>query len=109
MSTVTPGKHAALRYTAMRVGIFALCFLVLWLLALVGVIGVEGATGVLLLLAIAGVLSAPISYVVLSRQRDAMSEEIVAKVAETKRKLAENRSMEDEAPAAAPPRGEPAQ
>ncbi|KRV50950.1 hypothetical protein AQ490_13165 [Wenjunlia vitaminophila] len=81
----------------MRLGIFVLCFLVVWLLAYVEVIEVNGAEGTVLLIGVAALLSAPISYVVLSRQRDAMSEEIVDKVTQTKRRLAEDRTREDAA------------
>jgi mannitol-specific phosphotransferase system IIBC component len=90
-------SHAALRYTSLRLAVFLACFLVVWLLALVRVIPVAGSLGVVFLLALAAVLSAPISYVVLSKQRDAMSEQIVSRVERTKRKLAENRSQEDAA------------
>jgi hypothetical protein len=69
--------HATLRYTSMRVTVFLGCFLVLWLLALARVIPVTGASGAVLLLGIAAVVSAPVSYVLLSKQRDAMSAQIV--------------------------------
>lgn len=96
-ATNTSKTHAALRYTAMRLGVFAVCFGVVWLLAIVRVIPVTGGLGALFLLALAAVVSAPISYVLLSKQRDAMSEQLVDKVVRTKRQLAENRSMEDSA------------
>lgn len=99
MSTATssPKTRAALRYTALRLGVFLVCFGVVWLLGYLRVIPVAGATGVVFLLALAAVVSAPVSYVVLSRQRDAMSEQIVAKVESAKQRLAENRSQEDAA------------
>lgn len=100
-ATSTTRTHAALRYTAMRLGVFAGCFGVVWLLAYVRVIPVTGATGVVFLLALAAVVSAPVSYVVLSRQRDAMSEQIVGKVEETRQRLADNRTQEDAADDAA--------
>ena len=40
-------------------------------------------------------LSAPLSFVLLRKQRDAMSEQIVAKVDRAKDRLAANRSQED--------------
>jgi Protein of unknown function (DUF4229) len=104
-TTVTTGttttRHATLRYTSMRLSIFAACFLVLWLVAMTGVVKVKGAEGVVLLFGVAALLSAPISYVVLNRQRDAMSAEIVQKVEQTRQRLAENRSQEDAADDAA--------
>ncbi|WP_370092679.1 DUF4229 domain-containing protein [Streptacidiphilus sp. MAP12-20] len=70
-------SHATLRYSAMRASLFLACFLVALVLARAGVLPVTaGASGVFLLLIIAGVVSAPISYVVLSKQRDAVSQQI---------------------------------
>jgi hypothetical protein len=61
----------------MRASIFLACFLVALVLGRLGVLPVTaGASGVFLLLIIAGIVSAPISYVVLNKQRDAMSEQI---------------------------------
>jgi Protein of unknown function (DUF4229) len=104
-TTVTTGtthtRHATLRYTSMRVSVFAACVLVLWLIAMTGVVKVRGTEGVVLLFGVAALISAPISYVVLNRQRDAMSAEIVGKVEQTRQRLAENRSQEDEADDAA--------
>jgi hypothetical protein len=73
-------SHATLRYTSMRFTVFLGCFLVLWLLALAHVIPVAGSMGAVFLLLIAAVISAPISYVLLSKQRDAMSAQIVSVV-----------------------------
>lgn len=89
--------HPALRYTALRIGIFLACLLVLWLLAYARVLPVAGATGAVLLLALAALISAPISYVLLSGERDAMSERIVNRVERAKRQIAESRSREDAA------------
>jgi hypothetical protein len=74
---VSTKSHATLRYSALRASIFVSCFVVALVLAKVGVLPVTaGPSGVFLLMIIAGVVSAPISYVVLSKQRDAMSEQI---------------------------------
>jgi hypothetical protein len=72
-----PTAHATLRYTSMRVTVFLGCFLVCWLLALAHIIPVAGASGAVFLLFIAAVVSAPLSFVLLSKQRDAMSAQIV--------------------------------
>jgi hypothetical protein len=77
-------RHATLRYTSMRVTIFLACFLVCWLLALAHIIPVAGASGAIFLLLIAAVVSAPISYVALNRQRNAMSEQITTGVQRVK-------------------------
>ncbi|WP_052433956.1 DUF4229 domain-containing protein [Streptacidiphilus melanogenes] len=88
---MTAKSHATLRYSAMRASIFLACFLLALVLAHVGVLPVTaGASGVFLLLIIAGVVSAPISFVVLSRQRDAMSEQITGGI---ERRRSDRRSM----------------
>ena len=63
----------------MRVSLFGLCFVVALACAHFGLLPVTaGASGVFLLLLLAGIVSAPLSYVLLSKQRDAMSEQITA-------------------------------
>lgn len=102
MSSKTTGttgttRHAALRYTAMRLGIFAACFVVIAALAYTGILpaGVGTSNGLWIAL-LSIVVSAPISYVVLRRQRDEMSEQITGGVERAKRKLEQNRGMEDD-------------
>lgn len=91
-------SHATLRYTAMRLGIFLGCAVLVAVLAYVGVLpeGI-GKSNPLWILLLAMVLSAPLSYVLLRKQRDAMSEQISGGVDRAKQKLAANRDMEDEA------------
>jgi hypothetical protein len=61
----------------MRVSLFGGVFIVGLVCAHFGLLPVTaGASGVFLLLALAGIVSAPLSYVVLSKQRDAMSAQI---------------------------------
>ncbi|MFI6421511.1 DUF4229 domain-containing protein [Streptomyces sp. NPDC050842] len=85
-----------LRYSLMRLGIFAGCFFALWGLVYVGVLprGL-GDSNLLWVLALAIVISAPLSFVLLRKQRDDMSVEIVEKVDRAKGRLASNRSQED--------------
>ena len=85
-----------LRYTLMRLGIFAGSFLALWGLVYVGVLprGL-GDSNLLWVLLLSIVISAPLSFVLLRKQRDAMSEQIVAKVDRAKDRLESNRSQED--------------
>ncbi|MFC7310011.1 DUF4229 domain-containing protein [Streptomyces monticola] len=80
----------------MRLGIFAGCFFAIWGLVYLGVLprGL-GESNLLWVLVLAIVISAPLSFVLLRKQRDEMSEQIVGKVDRAKTKLAENRSMED--------------
>lgn len=103
-------SHATLRYTTMRLGIFVGCLIVVGVLAQFGVIpsGI-GKSNPIWIVLVALVLSAPLSYVLLRKQRDAMSEQIVGGVGRAKERLAADRSQEDEvadeAPHPAPSRG----
>ncbi|MBP2582798.1 MULTISPECIES: DUF4229 domain-containing protein [unclassified Streptomyces] len=85
-----------LRYTLMRLGIFAGCFLALWGLVYIEVLprGL-GDSNLLWVLVLAIVISAPLSFVLLRKVRDEASAEVVAKVDRAKGRLAANRSQED--------------
>ncbi|MFD8977222.1 MULTISPECIES: DUF4229 domain-containing protein [Streptomyces] len=85
-----------LRYSLMRLGIFAGCFFALWGLVYVGVLprGL-GDSNLLWVLVLAIVVSAPLSFVLLRKVRDEASAEVVAKVDRAKGRLASNRSQED--------------
>ncbi|MEU8539680.1 DUF4229 domain-containing protein [Streptomyces sp. NPDC048717] len=87
-----------LRYTLMRLGIFAGSFAVLWGLVYARVLprGL-GDSNLLWVLVLSVVVSAPLSFVLLRKQRDAMSTEIVRKVDRAKSRLESNRSAEDAA------------
>ncbi|MCT2592108.1 DUF4229 domain-containing protein [Streptomyces sp. N2-109] len=89
-------SHAALRYTTMRLGIFVGCLVAVAGLAYVGILpeGV-GKSNPAWILLLALVVSAPLSFVLLRRQRDAMSAQVAGRVDRVKGKLADNRSMED--------------
>ncbi|MFE1548705.1 DUF4229 domain-containing protein [Streptomyces sp. NPDC058718] len=85
-----------LRYSLMRLGIFAGCFFALWGLVYVGVLprGL-GDSNLLWVLVLSIVVSAPLSFVLLRKVRDEASAEVVAKVDRAKGRLASNRSQED--------------
>ncbi|WP_234320405.1 DUF4229 domain-containing protein [Streptomyces sp. SBT349] len=90
-------SHPALRYTGMRFGVFAVCFVVIAALAYIGVLPESvGTANPLWLALLAIVVSAPISLVVLRAQRDAMSEQVAAGVDRAKERLNANRAMEDD-------------
>lgn len=91
-----------LRYTLMRLGIFAGCFLVVWGLVATGIVprGLGGSNYLWVAL-LALVVSAPLSFVLLRGERDRASEKIVARVDRAKANMEANRSMEDEADDAA--------
>ncbi|MFJ8012727.1 DUF4229 domain-containing protein [Streptomyces sp. NPDC096339] len=82
----------------MRLGIFVGCLVVVAGLVRVGAVpsGLGDSNPVWLVL-LALVLSAPLSFVLLRKQRDEMSVQISGRVAGAKQKLAENRSQEDAA------------
>ncbi|WP_326688706.1 MULTISPECIES: DUF4229 domain-containing protein [unclassified Streptomyces] len=94
MSTST--SHATLRYTTMRIGIFVGCLVLAGVLAHFGLIpaGIGDSNPVWVVL-VALIVSAPLSYVLLRKQREAMSEQIVDGVGKAKERLAANQSQED--------------
>ncbi|MFE2165075.1 DUF4229 domain-containing protein [Streptomyces sp. NPDC059447] len=86
----------------MRLGIFVGCLVVVAGLVRLGWVpsGLGDSNPVWLVL-LALVLSAPLSFVLLRKQRDEMSVQISGRVAGAKQKLADNRSQEDVADDAA--------
>ena len=88
-------SHATLRYTSMRATIFLACLLVALLLGHFGVIPVAGTTGYIFLVGLAALVSAPLSYVLLSKQRDEMSAQIVDKVTGMRSRTADRISAQN--------------
>ncbi|MGV9903417.1 DUF4229 domain-containing protein [Streptomyces sp. NPDC003388] len=85
-----------LRYSLMRLGVFAGCLVVVWGAVYSGIFPRGfGDSNFLWVLLLALVLSAPISWVVLRRERDRASVQIVGKVDRMKANLESNRSQED--------------
>ncbi|MEV6112472.1 DUF4229 domain-containing protein [Streptomyces sp. NPDC052109] len=95
-----------LRYTLMRLGIFAGCLVVVWGAVYSGIFprGFGNSNGLWVLL-LAMVLSAPISWVALRKERDRASVRIVTRVDRMKANLDANRSQEDVADDAARAQG----
>jgi hypothetical protein len=91
-----------LRYTLMRLGIFAGCFVVVWGLVYTGIVprGLGASNGMWVVL-LSLVISAPVSFVVLRRERDRASEQIVERVDRAKANLEASRRQEDGADDAA--------
>lgn len=87
---------AAIRYTTLRLAIFIGCLVAVAALVQFGVLpkGLGDSNFVWVVL-LALVLSAPLSFVLLRKQRDAMSEQIVTKVDNAKARLDANRTQED--------------
>lgn len=94
MSAAKPS--ATIRYTAMRLLIFVGCFFVSGVAVHFGVLpaGLGGSNLVWVIL-LGLLLSAPLSFVLLRRQRDEMSEQLISKVDRTKARLEANRTRED--------------
>ncbi|WP_407706555.1 DUF4229 domain-containing protein [Streptomyces scopuliridis] len=80
----------------MRLGIFAGCFVVVAGLVQFGVLPKGlGDSNFIWVLLLAIVISAPLSFVLLRKQRDEMSAQIVGKVDDAKSRLEANRAQED--------------
>ncbi|MER5260393.1 MULTISPECIES: DUF4229 domain-containing protein [unclassified Streptomyces] len=91
-----------LRYTLMRLGVFVGCFFAVWGLVYAGVLPKGlGDSNLLWVLLLALVISAPISFVVLRKERDRASVQVVERVERTKANLEANRTQEDLADEAA--------
>ncbi|MFF5704625.1 DUF4229 domain-containing protein [Streptomyces sp. NPDC012794] len=86
----------------MRLGIFVGCLVIVAVLVNLGWVpaGLGDANFAWVVL-LALVISAPLSFVLLRKQRDEMSAQISGRVADAKQKLAANRSQEDAADDAA--------
>ncbi len=91
-----------LRYTLMRLGIFVGCLLVVWGLVAIGAVprGLGGSNHLWVAL-LALVISAPISFVVLRKERDRASAHVVQRVDRARAGYERSRSQEDEADDAA--------
>ncbi|MFJ8938015.1 DUF4229 domain-containing protein [Streptomyces sp. NPDC102365] len=91
-----------LRYTLMRLGIFVGCLVVVWGLVYSGVAprGLGDSNGMWVVM-LALVVSAPISFVVLRKERDRASIQVVERVDRMKSNLEANRNQEDDAADAA--------
>lgn len=89
-------KFASLRYTALRVALLVACFGVVWVLCSFHVIPLGvGGSNVFWMVLLALVLSAPLSFVLLRKQRDAMSVQISERVDRAKARLDANAGQED--------------
>ncbi|MFF3733460.1 DUF4229 domain-containing protein [Streptomyces sp. NPDC002476] len=94
MSAARPS--ATIRYTAMRLSIFVGCFVVAAVAVHFGLVpsGVRDSNPFWVIL-LALILSAPLSFVLLRKQRDEMSAQIAPRIERAKRRLEENRTRED--------------
>ncbi|WP_431035837.1 DUF4229 domain-containing protein [Streptomyces sp. P6-2-1] len=87
-----------LRYTLMRFGVFAGCFVVVWALVYSGVLPKGlGDSNYLWVILLALVISAPLSFVLLRGVRDEASRKIVERVDRAKANLHASQEAEDAA------------
>ena len=86
-----------LRYTLMRLGIFVGCLVVVWGLVYAGLAprGLGSSNGMWIVL-LSLLISAPISFVALRKERDRASVQVAQRVDRMKANLDANRSQEDE-------------
>ncbi|MEV7792892.1 DUF4229 domain-containing protein [Streptomyces sp. NPDC087512] len=96
-----------LRYTLMRLGVFVGCLVVVWGLVYAGVFprGLGDSNGMWIIL-LSLLLSAPISFVVLRKERDRASVQVVRRVDRMKANLEASRGQEDLADDAARAQGQ---
>ena len=93
---------AMFRYTSMRLGIFAGCFLAMWGLVYFRVVPAGlGASNLFWVVLLALIVSAPLSFVLLRKQREAMAVQVAERVDRAKERLAASQSQEDGAQKAA--------
>ncbi|WP_031103079.1 DUF4229 domain-containing protein [Streptomyces sp. NRRL S-146] len=96
-----------LRYTLMRLGVFVGCLVVVWGAVYSGVAprGLGDSNGLWVVL-LALLISAPISFVVLRKERDRASVQVAQRVDRMKANMDANRSQEDVADDGARPQGQ---
>ena len=94
MSAAKPS--ATIRYTLMRLSIFVGCLAVVAVAVNYGVLPSGlGGSNIMWIILLALLLSAPLSYVLLRKQRDEMSAQIAPKIDRAKARLAANQDQED--------------
>lgn len=89
-------RHAALRYTTLRLALFVVALVLMWGIAKLAGMDLSTDTNRLILLAIALLLSSSVSFFALSKYRDAMSAGIVNRSQRLSKKLQDSASFEDE-------------
>ncbi|MEU0215698.1 DUF4229 domain-containing protein [Streptomyces sp. NPDC006265] len=96
-----------LRYTLMRLGVFVGCLVVVWGAVYSGIAprGLGNSNGLWVVL-LALLISAPISFVALRKERDRASVQVAQRVDRMKANLDANRNQEDVADDAARAQGQ---
>ena len=89
-------RHAAMRYTTLRLVLFLVALLLVWGVAVVFDMDLSSQLSKLTLLAVALLLSSAASFIVLSKQRDAMSAGIVARSERLSKRFDDAAAFEDD-------------
>ena len=89
-------RHAALRYTTLRLALFLGALVLVWGMAKIFGMDLSSQLSKLSLLAVALFLSSAASFIVLSKQRDAMSAGLVARSERLSKRLNSAASFEDD-------------
>jgi hypothetical protein len=98
-TTATPvlqTRHAVLRYTTLRLALFLAALVLLWGAAVLFGMDLSSQLSRLTLLAVALLLSSAVSFITLSKYRDAMSAGIVDRTQRLSKKFDDAASFEDE-------------
>ena len=95
-ATAFPTRHAALRYTTLRLALFLCALVLVWGIAKIFSMDLSSQLSKLSLLAVALLLSSAVSFVVLSKQRDAMSAGLVARSERLSKRLNNAATFEDD-------------
>ena len=89
-------RHAAMRYTTLRLALFLCALVLVWGVAKIFDMDLSSQLSKLSLLAVALLLSSAVSFVVLSKQRDAMSAGLVARSERLSKRLNNAATFEDD-------------
>ncbi|HEV2346785.1 MAG TPA: DUF4229 domain-containing protein, partial [Actinocrinis sp.] len=89
-------RHAVLRYTTLRLALFLAALLLVWGVAVLFGMDLSSQLSRLTLLAVALLVSSAVSFITLSKYRDAMSAGIVDRTQRLGKKFDDAASFEDE-------------
>lgn len=89
-------RHAAMRYTTLRLTLFLGALVLVWGIAKILNMDLSSQLSKLTLLAVALLLSSAVSFIALSKQRDAMSAGLVARSEKLSKRLRSAASFEDD-------------
>ena len=89
-------RHAAIRYTTLRLALFLAALVLVWGVAALAGMDLSSQLSKLVLVAVALFISSAGSFILLSKQRDAMSAGLVARTERLGRKFDDAASFEDD-------------